>query len=85
VGFGLLKGKKRVFLTFSQFSNTFLGSSRKFSGGFSLFPGNVGSARSQLFMPGLHHAHTLQQKDSYDSVMCIRHRNHSILFLLVLI
>jgi len=24
------------------------------------FSGRVGSARSQLFMPGLHHAHTLQ-------------------------
>jgi len=24
------------------------------------FSGSVGSARSQLFMPGLHHAHTLQ-------------------------
>jgi len=38
-----------------------LGSSKIYSGGKKYFQEDVGSARSQLFMPGLHHAHTLQQ------------------------
>jgi len=61
-------------MSFLVFSDTFLGSSRNFSGGISAFSGNVGSARSQLFMPGLHHAHTLQQL-RIDWMLCIRRLN----------
>jgi len=56
-----VRGKKGGFWCFLGFRGVFFG-------GFLCFSGRVGSARSQLFMPGLHHAHTLQHTKERKSI-----------------
>ena len=47
-------------MVFDPFSTPFFDPFFGVFGEILVISGRVGSARSQLFMPGLHHAHTLQ-------------------------